>query len=522
MILLKPQSRIKKRRRRTELLINQVLVKRPIFLVLTLLLFTGVEFAGELSPKSKLNEGIQSVYNFDFDKAESIFSAILKKNPNDLFANHFSATLSFWKYFGSNKQKYLNEFLRQSDLTISKAEENLSDNPKSRETLFILGAAYSYRAIAYGKAEKFLDMIWASKKSNSYLESVLEIDSNYYDAYLGIGLIKFALSQVPSGFKWALSLIGFDGDSEKGLSYLKICAEKGNYSRVEAEYYLSQLYAEFYFDFDKSKKHLTKLNQQFSGNLLFNYSLAVIEVKNRNLNSAENILLTLVKRKNHEFEQLLALSKFLLADVYFYENNFEKAKDYYLRFLSETKEKNYSGIANYRLAICNEFLGEEATLFYKAAQNGNELLDDDFYAKKKSETYLKRNISEIEKSLILISNLLEQKKYGTVVDSLTEIVRSNRFSYFRGEVYLLLAEAYYYQNDFDSALVFAQKAIGEKSKSETWVSPFAYYFASAACVKKADMEKAKYYFDKVDDFSGFFYENKMKSMLKNLNRSIKN
>lgn len=253
MILLKQQSRIKKQRRRTELLINPVLYKRYIFLVLTLLLFTGVEFGGELSPKSKLTEGIQSVYNFDFDKAEVIFSAILKKNPNDLFANHFSATLSFWKYFGSNKQKYLNEFLRQSDLTISKAEENLSDNPKSKETLFILGAAHSYRAIAYGKAEKFLEMIWASKKSNSYLEDVLEIDSTYYDAYLGIGLIKFALSQVPSGFKWALSLIGFDGDSERGLSYLKICAEKGNYSRVEAEYYLSQLYAEFYFDFDKSK-----------------------------------------------------------------------------------------------------------------------------------------------------------------------------------------------------------------------------------------------------------------------------
>lgn len=489
---------------------------------MTLLLLTGVEFAGELSPKSKLNEGIQSVYNFEFDKADMIFSAILKKNPNDLFANHFSATLSFWKYFGSNKQKYLNEFLQQSDLTIAKAEENLSDNPQNKETLFILGAAYSYRAIAYGKAEKFLDMIWASKKSNSYLEDVLEIDSSYYDAYLGIGLIKFALSQVPSGFKWALSMIGFDGDSEKGLSYLKICAAKGNFSRVEAEYYLSQLYAEFYFDYDKSKKHLVKLNQQFPGNLLFNYSLAVIEIKNRNLNSAENILLALVKRKNHEFEQLLALSKFLLADVYFYENNFAKAKDLYLDFLSETKEKNYSGIANYRIAICSEFLDEPASNYYKAAQKGNEMLDDDFYAKKKSEIYLKRSISEIEKSLIFISNLLEQKKYDAAIDSLTGILNRNGSTTLQGQIFLLLSETYYFQNDFDSALVFAQKAIGEKSKSESWVSPFAYYFASAACLKKADVEKAKYYYGKVDDFSGCFYENKLKSMLKNLNRSIKN
>ncbi|MFA4923880.1 MAG: tetratricopeptide repeat protein, partial [Ignavibacteriaceae bacterium] len=279
--------------------------KKFLILFLAVFLFPGVQYAGDLSPHSRLNEGIQSVYNFEFDKAESIFSSLLKRNPNDLFANHFSATLSFWKYLGSNKKKYFEEFLHQSDATIAKTEQNLSGNPKNKETLYILGAAYGYRAIAYGKAEKFLDMIWASKKSNSYLEDVLEIDPNYYDAYLGIGLIKFALSQVPSGFKWALSMIGFDGDSEKGLSYLKISAEKGNYSRIEAEYYLSQLYAEFYFDYDKAKTHLVKLTQHFPGNLLFKYSLGVIEVKGRNLNSAENILLPLVKEKNSEFEQLL-------------------------------------------------------------------------------------------------------------------------------------------------------------------------------------------------------------------------
>lgn len=492
--------------------------KKFLILFLAVFLFPGVQYAGDLSPRSKLNEGIQSVYNFEFDKAESIFSSLLKRNPNDLFANHFSATLSFWKYLGSNKKKYFEEFLHQSDVTIAKAGQNLAANPKNKEALFILGAAYGYRAIAYGKAEKFLDMIWASKKSNGYLEDVLEIDQNYYDAYLGIGLIKFALSQVPSGFKWALSVIGFAGDSEKGLSYLKISAEKGNYSRIEAEYYLSQLYAEFYFDYDKAKTHLVKLTQHFPGNLLFKYSLAVIEVKGRNLNSAENILLPLVKEKNSEFEQLLALSKFLLADVCFYKNNFEKAKDFYTRFLSETKEKNYSGIANYRLAICNEFENESEppTAYYKSAQNGNELLDDDYYAKGKSEIYLKRNITEVEKSLIISTNLLEQKKYDAAIDSLTILLNDNQLQNSHAQVFLLLSEAYYYQNNFDSSLVFAQKAIGEKSKNETWIKPFAYYFASASSLKKNDKEKANYYFEKADDFSGFFYENKLKSMLKNL------
>lgn len=499
-----------------------VLHKKSSILFLAILLFPALQYAGDFGSHSKLNEGIQFVYNFEFDKAEAVFSTLLKKNPNDLFANHFLGTISFWKYFGTNKKKYFDEFIHQSDVTIAKAEQSLNDNPKDKETMFILGSEYGYRAIANGKAGKFLDMIWASKKSNSYLEDVLEIDSSYYDAYLGIGLIKFALSQVPSGFKWALSMIGFDGDSEKGFKYLKISAEKGNYSKVEAEYYLSQLYAEFYFDYDKAKTHLAQLNKRFPENLLFRYSFAVIEVKNRNLSSAENILLPLVKETNSEFDQLLALSKFLLADVYFYQNNFEKAKDYYISFLGETKEKNYSGIANYRLAICTEFENGQPAAYFKESQHGNELLDDDYYAKKKSELYLKRNITEIEKSLIFSTNLLEQKKYDTAIDSLSGLLKDSQLQNARGQGYLLLSEAYYYQNNFDSSLFFAQKALGEKGKGESWITPFANYFASASSLGKNDKEKAKYYFEKADDASNFFYENKLRSMLKNLGRSVNN
>jgi len=88
--------------------------------------------------------------------------------------------------------------------------------------------------------------------------------------------------------------------------------------------------------------------------------------------------------------------------------------------------------------------------------------------------------------------------------------------------YLLLSEAYYYKNNFDSSLFYAQKALGEKEKSESWINPFAYYFASASSFKKNDKEKAKYYFEKADDVSNFYYENKLKSMLKNLGRFVNN
>lgn len=481
-------------------------------------------FCADGNGRTKLNEGIQAVYNFEFEKADQIFSAILKKNPDDLLANHFSATLSFWKYFGSNKKKYLDDFIRQSDITIGKAEQNLSTKPQNKETLYVLGASYGYRAMAFGKAEKFLDMIWASKKSNSYLEDLLEIDKNYYDAYMGIGLIKFALSQVPSGFKWALSMIGFKGDAESGFSYLKTAAEKGTYAKVEAAYYLSQLYAEYYFDYDLAKSYLNKLHRQFPENLLFTYSLAVIEVKGRDLSTAANLLKQLVKEQQSEFEQLLAYSKFLLGDVYFYKNQFEQAKEFYKQFLSSSQEKNYTGIANYRLALCYEFTNDRdsSKKLFQAAQNGNEVLDDDYYAKQKGELYQKRTVSDVEGSLIFCTNLLEQKNYDDVIDSMTVLLARNATLPQKDQMYLLVSEASFYQGKYDSALVFAKKSLGLQYHSESWTKPFACYYASMASLKKNDKATAESYFEKAGSYDNFFYENKLKSMLKNLSRLINN
>ena len=95
--------------------------------------------------------------------------------------------------------------------------------------------------MAFGKAENFLDAVWATKKSESYLSEVMEINPKKNDAYLGLGLYNFAVAQIPSSFKWALNLAGISGDKETGVKYIEIAAENGNYAKVEAQYYLSQI-----------------------------------------------------------------------------------------------------------------------------------------------------------------------------------------------------------------------------------------------------------------------------------------
>lgn len=67
-------------------------------------------------------------------------------------------------------------------------------------------------------------------KSN--LEDAVKIKPDFYDAYLGLGLYNFALSQIPSTLEWAANLVGITADKELGLDYVKKTTQKENFLKL--------------------------------------------------------------------------------------------------------------------------------------------------------------------------------------------------------------------------------------------------------------------------------------------------
>jgi hypothetical protein len=71
-------------------------------------------------------------------------------------------------------------------------------------------------------------------------EKLLQADSTMYDAYMGLGLFYCSIAGAPSVIRAALALTGRDVTLEKGLSYLRISAQKGHYVNVPSLVYLTQ------------------------------------------------------------------------------------------------------------------------------------------------------------------------------------------------------------------------------------------------------------------------------------------
>ncbi len=405
-------------------------MKKSLFPYLVLFLLFGMTgpALAQSGIKSTILKGLDSYYNFNWTQSENTFQNLIDKYPDDPRGYHYMSGIYFWYYFSNKEKDDLNKFLEYSDQAIDKAVakiDTLTDDP---ELLYILGANYSYRAMAFTQEGKFLDAVWATKRSESFLDKVIEINPKYYDAYLGLGLYNFALGQIPKAFQWALSIAGMNGDKEKGLTYIQEAVQKGTFTKVEANFYYSQILSDFFADYKQASKYLANLIQKYPENLLFSYSLAVIKLKERKLDAANKLLHKIVKTQNIKLPQLISLSNFLLGEIQYKQNNFDSATVYYNKFILTTPENDYTGITNYRLAICYEFMEQEnvAMTYFKMANRGNNDIEDDVYAKRKGEYFAEHNFNRDDINLVRFNHYINMNKFKTAIDSLNDLKGHNK------------------------------------------------------------------------------------------------
>lgn len=478
---------------------------------------------GQSEISSLIKKGLESCYNFQWTSAENIFLTLQKKYPDDPAGYHYQSEIYLWYYLGTKKNEDLKSFTSYSDLAIQKCEAELDKKSDNPEVLYLLGMNYTLRAIAFTQAESYLDAALAAKKSESNLSGCLELNNNKYDAYLGLGLYNFAVAQIPKAFSWVLSIAGFSGDEETGFRYLKLASEKGNIARVEAKYFYSQLLSEVITDYKTADFYLKDLANKYPSNLLFNYSLASNLIKQKKLNEAKNILQKILSSNDKKFIQLISFSNFLMGDVYFKLNNFSTAINYYNTFISAAPDKDYTGIANYRAAICLEFIDKhnEALLKFNKCGQGNMDIDDDIYAKRRGKIYSNRKIVNEELMLIRLSNLIEQGNFKAAVDSIKTSLKNIKDENLKSESFYYLAEAEFQLENFTEAVASVNQSLALNCGDEKWILPFASYTAARCLIKLGKLDEAKNYIDKAEDFSDYDYKNKLENLLKALHREIK-
>lgn len=118
---------------------------------------------------------------------------------------------------------------------INLANDQLRKNPNDVNALFTRGWARSLEAVYLAMVERSfgsaLKLAYGAKEDN---QKVLQLDPNYVDAKMVVGVYEYVVGALPFAFKLLIGFAGIHGSKSEGLATLQDAANRGVITSVES------------------------------------------------------------------------------------------------------------------------------------------------------------------------------------------------------------------------------------------------------------------------------------------------
>jgi tetratricopeptide (TPR) repeat protein len=278
--------------------IKLVVPKGPLFLGMAIvLLILGThgsqsETLDDQAVESKALQGIQYVYNLQFELADQEFNAIVRERPYDPAGYAFLAMVDWWRILiDMDNTQYDERFFRRLDNVIDLCDSLLGVNENDVHALFFKGGAIGFKGRLKFHRDDWIAAANAGRKALPIVHAATSADPKNYDILLGSGIYNYYAEVIPNEYPLAKPLLLFipPGNKKKGIEQLKIAAVKGRYASVEASYFLMQIYYYYEKDYPSALQLAEELHARFPNNMLFHKYLGRAFVSLGNWSKVEKV-----------------------------------------------------------------------------------------------------------------------------------------------------------------------------------------------------------------------------------------
>jgi hypothetical protein len=219
-----------------------------------------------------IQDGIQALYNYEFDHAITLFDSARKIDashpvpPLVLISTKWLKTQTEHGYDSSYNM--INE---EVEITIPIYKRLIKRYPYDPEMVLYLGATYGLRARTAMANKDWMDVLYFGYQGLKYIRKVQNMDSQLLDVYMPIGLMEYFACLSPVPVQWAAKLLGLSASCEQGFEYLEIAAKQSHYSWIEASNVLSYAYLHVERDYIKAEEVISPLVENFPGHPYFSF-----------------------------------------------------------------------------------------------------------------------------------------------------------------------------------------------------------------------------------------------------------
>lgn len=205
----------------------------------------------------QVREAYHYFYLLDYPAAVQRFQRIHQQHPDDphattmlleavvfqelyrqdLLDTTFYANDGFLtgKHATDEDPKKRNEIFALADEAVREADSRIDKNSRDVDALFARGWARSLRCTYVAMVQRgFSAGFRLAGKAKDDCAKVLEIDPDYVDAKLVVGVYQYVVGALPLPFKILIGFAGITGSKSKGMELLRDDAERGVATSVDA------------------------------------------------------------------------------------------------------------------------------------------------------------------------------------------------------------------------------------------------------------------------------------------------
>jgi hypothetical protein len=250
-------------------------------------------------------------YNFSFDKARSIQSALESSTPGHPAPVFLEALIVYWENFPlTPSKKASKQFVDLMDQTIEIASEY-----SNHEQTYIEGIFFDL----FGRA--FKAMFWADNgKSGKLIPDLgtmyrqtkkgFELQEQFVEFYFSTGLYNYYIEAYPEAHPAIKPLVSFmhRGNMEMGLKQLNYAINHAIFLKVEAIHFMSLIQLNYEDDLNSAAIYAEKLVKDYPRNIYFQGHLINILLHQKRFKRVKELLSATTDREDSYSELIRTLA----------------------------------------------------------------------------------------------------------------------------------------------------------------------------------------------------------------------
>ncbi|MBL6445914.1 hypothetical protein JMN32_06320 [Fulvivirga sp. 29W222] len=379
---------------------------------------------------------------------------------------------------------------------------------------FYMAELYLQRAFTNLKMGYDWTAAWDFRRAYKLIDTNTQKYPDFLPNYKAMGLLHVMIGSVPERHQWLVGLLGLQGSVKQGLAEIEKIANSDHFFNKEALVVSYLLEAYLLNRADEAVINFTNLYKNNKNNLLFGYLYMSLLIKNNQSQKALEAYQHLKKFKEGYLE--FNFLNYLTGEIYLQKGEYDLAETYFTEFINNTKGKNFTKDAQYKLFLTYWLDNKEnkATQAHLKAQlTGQTKVEADKHASKSLGQ------PQFPNKVIMKIRLLTDGGFYT--EAKTLVSKDYEFSSKKDKIEFSYRKArlFHKTEDIEEAIKLYATTINETS-GENW------YFAPNSCLQlgyiyhqTGDSALAKYYFNEVLGYKHHEYktslDNKAKAALAN-------